>query len=81
MPQADLTSFHGLSLSLFLLVLAFFSFIYYYATPLWSAFTKSIVKKATTGFFLIKEIKINGLLFFKTQNVGASFRTNSTFLN
>ena len=49
MPQAGLTSFHGLSL--FLLMLAFFSFIYYYATSLWPAFTKSIVKKVTAGGF------------------------------
>ena len=76
MPQADLTSFHGLTVSLFFLVLTYFSFIYYYATPLWSAFIKSIVKKASIGFFLIKEIKNSVINFFKTSKV-TYYRSNN----
>ena len=78
MPQADLTSFHSLTLSVFILVLAFFSFIYYYATPLWSAFNKSFVKKATINFFLIKFLKIEVVDFIKNQLIGSNSRRRNS---
>jgi len=57
MPQADLTTFHSLSFSIFILILAFFSFVYYYITPFWSVVTKLSVKKIFILFFISKIVK------------------------
>ena len=54
MPQADLTSFHSLTFTSLLLVLFFFSFVFYYLVPFWSVFVKLGVKKTLAGFFLSK---------------------------
>jgi len=54
MPQADLTSFHSLTITTFLLIFFFFSFVFYYITPFWSTILKLSVKKALISFFLLK---------------------------
>jgi len=57
MPQADLTTFHSLSFSIFILILAFFSFVYYYVTPFWSSVVKLAVKKVFVLFFMLVVVK------------------------
>lgn len=54
MPQADLTSFHSLTITTFVLIFFFFSFVFYYITPFWSTVLKLNVKKALISFFLLK---------------------------
>lgn len=57
MPQTDLTTFHSLTFTTFLLIFFFFSFIYYYLTPFWSVLLKLGVKKSLITFFLLKTTK------------------------
>jgi uncharacterized protein (DUF983 family) len=57
MPQVDLTSFHSLTLTTFFLIFLFFSFVFYYITPLWSTVLKLSVKKLLISFFLLKTTK------------------------
>lgn len=57
MPQADLTTFHSLTVTTFFLIFFFFSFVYYYITPFWSVVLKLGVKKTLIVFFLLKTTK------------------------
>lgn len=61
MPQADLTSFHSLTITTFFLIFFFFSFTFYYITPFWSTILKLDVKKALISFFLLRTTKTSFL--------------------
>jgi len=62
MPQADLTSFHSLTVTSCLLVLVFFSFSFYYLVPFWSVFHKVTAKKAQAGLFLSRLVKAKAVV-------------------
>jgi uncharacterized protein (DUF983 family) len=69
MPQADLTSFHSLTITTFLLIFFFFSFVFYYVTPFWSTVLKLSVKKALISFFLIKTTKNRIVKLFTNEKL------------
>jgi hypothetical protein len=55
MPQADLASFNNLTFTTFIVIIFFFSFSFYYITPIWSTNLKLNIKKI--NFYLF--IKLN----------------------
>ena len=55
MPQSDLTSFHGLIISAFILVAFVFVLTFNYLTPFWSLVNKLNSKKGLSNLFLKKQ--------------------------
>ena len=59
MPQADLITFHSLTIWTNILILVTFNLSYYFAVPFISIIFKIAIKNTFTFFYLFKNSKIN----------------------
>jgi hypothetical protein len=59
MPQADLVTFHSLTIWTTILLLITSNFAYYFAVPFISVIFKIAIKNTFILFFLIKKMKLN----------------------
>ncbi len=80
MPQADLLTFHSLTLWTNLLILFTLNLSYYFAVPFISVIFKISVKNTFTVFYLFKAIKKTIIKLVSFNNSLKATRLNNIFL-